>query len=134
MLSILKKQIETKLVKSGSNPEEFDHAKIERKKVNDDYSKVDRYYQDFEELHFAFLSLRPEDADEVEERKLSEKDDDYYEEVTAVAQELMQLNDQYEASYRLYEDTKPDPFKEKLDEEAKATAAQEDAVKQVEKL
>ena len=132
MLSILKKQIEIKLVKSESNPEEFDHAKIERKKVKDDYSKVDRYYKDFEELHFAFLSFRPEDADEVEEKKLSEKDDNYYEEVIAVAQELIQISDQYEASYRLYEDTKPDPSKEKLDEEAKATAAQEGAVKQVE--
>ena len=91
MLSILKKQLETKLAKTGSDPDEFDHAKIPRNKVLDDFSKVRKYHKDFEELHYAWLSCRPEDEDEEEEKKLTEKDDSYYEEVTTIAQELSAL-------------------------------------------
>ena len=123
MLSILKKQLETKLAKTGADPEEFDHASIPRKKVQDDFSKVKKYHQDFEELHYALLSCRPEDEDAEEERKLAEKDDTYYEEVIAVAQELLELSDQYEASYQLFADSKPDPDKDKLKAESKASTA-----------
>ena len=69
MLGILKKQLETKLAKTGSDPEEFDHAKIPRIKVLDDFSRVWKYRKDFEELHAAWMSCRPEDEDEEEERK-----------------------------------------------------------------
>ena len=123
MLSILKKQLETKLAKTGADPEEFDHASIPRKKVQDDFSKVKKYHQDFEEPHYALLSCRPEDEDAEEERKLAEKDDTYYEEVIAVAQELLELSDQYEASYQLFADSKPDPDKDKLKAESKASTA-----------
>ena len=72
MLSILKKQLETKLAKTGADPDEFDHAKIPRNKVLDDFSKVRKYHKDFEELHYAWWSCRPEDEDEEEEKKLAE--------------------------------------------------------------
>ena len=99
MLSILKKQLEMKLVKTGTDPDAFDHAKIPRDEVLDDVTKVRKYQKDFEELHYAWLSYRPEDEDEEEEKKLSEKDDNYYVEVTNVAQELL-MSDQYEESYQ----------------------------------
>ena len=99
MLSILKKQLETKLVKTGTDPDAYDHAKIPRIKVLDDVTRIRKYQKDFEELHYAWLSCRPEDEDEEEEKKLSEKDDAYYKEVTNVAQELLQMSDEYEESY-----------------------------------
>ena len=123
MLSILRKQLETKLAKTGAEPEGFDHAKIPRNKVLDDFSKVRKYQKDFEELHFAWLSCRPEDDDVEEEKKLAEKDDSYYEEVTTVAQELLEMSEEYEASYMIFEAAKPDPDKDKHEAESKARDA-----------
>ena len=46
MLSILKKQLEKKLVKTGTYPDAFDHAKIPRIKVLDDVTKIRKYQKD----------------------------------------------------------------------------------------
>ena len=61
MLTVLKDQLDLKLVKSDNK---FDHKVIERSKVLDDFSKVKKYYSEFEELHFAYLSSLPELEDE----------------------------------------------------------------------
>ena len=100
MLSILKKQLETKLAKTGADPDEFDHAKIPRNKVLDDFSSVRKYLKDFEELDCAWLSCRHEDEDEEEEKKFSYYEFAYYNEVVSVARELLELSDQYEESYQ----------------------------------
>ena len=81
----------------------------------DDFSRVRK---DFEELHYAWLSCRPENEDEEEEKKLAEKDDSYYKEVTTVVQELLEMSDGYEESYQLVESVKPDPDKDKHEVEA----------------
>ena len=54
MLAVLNAQLDTKLVKTDNK---FDHSEIERNKVLDDFSKVKRYYSEFEELHFAYFSF-----------------------------------------------------------------------------
>ena len=120
MLSVLKNVLDTKLVKAG---EEFDHARIARSKVQEDFLKVKKYQQDFEELHFAYLSCRPENADAEEEKRLVEVDDNYYMEVMAIVQGLLEINDKYEASYQIFEDNRHDPGKQKQEEEAKENAA-----------
>ena len=106
MLSILKIMLEKKLAKTRTNPDVFDHAKIPRDWVLDDVTKVRKYVKDFEDLHYACLSYRPDDEDKEEEKKFSYYEFAYYVEVTSVAKELLEMSDDYEASYQIFKSTK----------------------------
>ena len=98
--------LEKKLAKTGTNPDAFDHAKIPRDWVLDDVTKVRKYLKDFEYLHYACLSYRPDDEDKEEEKKFSCYKFAYYVEVTSVAKELLEMSDNYEASYQIFKSTK----------------------------
>ena len=121
MLAVLNAQLDTKLVKSDNK---FDHSEIERNKVLDDFSKVKRYYSEFEELHFAYLSSLPELEDEQEENKVLDIQAKYYNGVCAVAQSLLGLFEDYESSYKSLKGAESDLSKNNMEEESKVLAQQ----------
>ena len=121
MLAVLNAQLDTKLVKTDNK---FDHSEIERNKVLDDFSKVKRYYSEFEELHFAYLSSLPELEDEQEENKVLDIQAKYYNGVCAVAQSLLGLFEDYKSSYKSLKGAESDLSKNNMEEESKVLAQQ----------
>ena len=106
MLSVCKTQLELKLVKVGDS---FDHSKISRQKVLDDISKVRKYYREFEDLHVAYLSSMHESENSEEENRVLDREEKYYTDVCNLAQNLIELYDNYETSFKLHEIALPDP-------------------------
>ena len=116
MITTVRKSLVKLLAKTA---EKFDHAKIQRLRVQGEHAGLKKHQQNFIIIHEAYLQYRELGKDNIEEQTLVEKQENHYEEVVDKIYESLQLYADYEESYKLYMAAQPDPEREKKDAEEK---------------
>ena len=116
MITTVRKSLVKLLAKTA---EKFDHAKIQRLRVQGEHAGLKKHQQNFIIIHEAYLQYRELGEDNIEEQTLVEKQENHYEEVVDKIYESLQLYADYEESYKLYMAAQPDPEREKKDAEEK---------------
>ena len=101
----------------------FDHKRIQRIQVLEQQVKLKKLQESFETLHQAYQEYREPGKDEIDEKALVEKQDQHYFEVIDTVYESLQIVDDYEESFKIYQAGQQDP--ELAKQEAKEIAAKE---------
>lgn len=125
-MTTIRKRLGKLLSKSAGN---FDHVKIKRLRVQDDYNDLKKLLESFKVIHEAYQHFREVGKDDTQEEALVERQDQHYDEVVDNVYEIFELYADYEKSYKIYQAGQPDP--ELAKKEAEERSSKEALAKQL---